>query len=146
MHIPTFAAAAAFAALASTAALAEAPTTGTTSDGPALVDGKGMTLYVFDKDTAGKSNCNGQCATNWPPAKASASDEAGGDFTLVKRDDGSSQWAIRANRSTRGRTTRKRAMPPAARLSAGTSRNSNVRAILSACFIESPSCHYAAAT
>lgn len=93
MHIPTFAAAAAFAALASTAAFAEAPTTGTTSDGPALVDGKGMTLYVFDKDTAGKSNCNGQCATNWPPAKASASDEASGDFTLVQRDDGSSQWA-----------------------------------------------------
>ena len=93
MHIPTFAAAAALAALASTAALAEAPTTGTTSDGPALVDGKGMTCDVFDKDTAGKSNCNGQCATNWPPAKASASDKAGGDFTLGKRDDGSSQWA-----------------------------------------------------
>ena len=92
MHIPTFAAAATLIALTSTAALAEAPTAGTTADGPALVDGKGMTLYVFDKDTAGKSNCNGQCATNWPPAKASASDEAGGDFTLVKRDDGSSQW------------------------------------------------------
>src|SRR3712207_7966199 len=32
------------------------------SNGKALVDAKGMTLYVFDRDTAGKSACNGQCA------------------------------------------------------------------------------------
>lgn len=32
-----------------------------------LVDAKGMTLYVYAKDTKGKSNCTGQCATFWPP-------------------------------------------------------------------------------
>ena len=43
-----------------------------TSKGQALVDAKGMTLYVFDRDTAGKSACNGQCAANWPPLTAAS--------------------------------------------------------------------------
>jgi predicted lipoprotein with Yx(FWY)xxD motif len=84
---------AAVLALAATPAFAEAPKSGTTSAGPTLVDAKGMTLYTFDKDAAGKSNCNGGCATNWPPAAAAASDKASGDFTLVTRDDGAKQWA-----------------------------------------------------
>jgi predicted lipoprotein with Yx(FWY)xxD motif len=83
---------AALVALAATPAFAEAPKAGTTSAGPALVNAKGMTLYIFDKDAAGKSNCNGGCATNWPPAAAAASDKASGDFTLVTRDDGAKQW------------------------------------------------------
>jgi predicted lipoprotein with Yx(FWY)xxD motif len=39
----------------------------------------GMTLYTFDKDTpySGKSACNGQCATNWPPFAASSTDQPG---------------------------------------------------------------------
>ncbi|HVY59262.1 MAG TPA: hypothetical protein VHA77_15535 [Xanthobacteraceae bacterium] len=67
--------------------------TGDTSKGKALVDAKGMTLYIFDKDAAGKSNCNGQCATNWPPLMASADAKASGKFSVVTRDDGSKQWA-----------------------------------------------------
>ena len=55
-----------------------------TSKGKALVDAKGMTLYVFDKDAAGKSNCNGPCATNWPPLMAGADAKASGD--CVDRD------------------------------------------------------------
>ena len=43
-----------------------------TAKGKALVDGKGMTLYTFDKDGGGKSMCNGPCADNWPPLMASA--------------------------------------------------------------------------
>ena len=80
-----------------TAALAQtAPaTTADTSKGKALVDGKGMTLYIFDKDTAGKSNCNGQCATNWPPLTAAADAKPSGDWTVVTRDDGSKQWAYK---------------------------------------------------
>jgi predicted lipoprotein with Yx(FWY)xxD motif len=62
----------------------------------ALVDAKGMTLYTFDKDAAGKSNCNGSCATNWPPLMASADSRAMGDWTVVKRDDGSMQWAYKS--------------------------------------------------
>lgn len=62
-----------------------------------LVNGKGMTLYTFDRDVAnsGKSNCNGECAVKWPPHMASASDQARGDYTVVVRNDGSRQWAYR---------------------------------------------------
>ncbi len=35
--------------------------------GEILTDGRGMTLYVFAKDTPGVSNCNGGCAALWPP-------------------------------------------------------------------------------
>lgn len=35
--------------------------------GKFLVDGKGMTLYVFTKDEPDKSNCSGKCIENWPP-------------------------------------------------------------------------------
>jgi predicted lipoprotein with Yx(FWY)xxD motif len=57
----------------------------------------GMTLYTFDKDTAGsgKSVCNGPCATNWPPLMAAASDKPTGDYSIVTRDDGKLQWAIK---------------------------------------------------
>jgi predicted lipoprotein with Yx(FWY)xxD motif len=34
--------------------------------GDYLVDGKGMTLYYFTRDTAGKSNATGQVIANWP--------------------------------------------------------------------------------
>lgn len=63
--------------------------------GKMLVDKAGMTLYTFDKDTAnsGKSVCNGGCATNWPPLKADEYAKASGNFTLIKRDDGTMQWA-----------------------------------------------------
>jgi predicted lipoprotein with Yx(FWY)xxD motif len=70
-------------------------TTATTAKGSALVDGKGMTLYVFDRDAAGKSNCNGPCATNWPPFAAAAGAKAAGDWTVVTRDDGAMQWAYK---------------------------------------------------
>ncbi|MHC8323217.1 COG4315 family predicted lipoprotein [Pseudomonas sp. GB2N2] len=58
-----------------------------------MVDHKGMTLYTFDKDTGGKSVCTGQCAENWPPLKAEAGAKDDGKWTVVKRDDGTMQWA-----------------------------------------------------
>jgi predicted lipoprotein with Yx(FWY)xxD motif len=62
-----------------------------------LVGVTGMTLYTFDKDTAGsgKSVCNGPCATNWPPFKAEAGAVPAGDYSIVTRDDGSQQWAYK---------------------------------------------------
>ncbi len=62
-----------------------------------LVGPGGMTLYTFDKDEAGsgKSVCNGPCAANWPPLAAAAGARASGDWALVKRDDGSTQWAYK---------------------------------------------------
>jgi predicted lipoprotein with Yx(FWY)xxD motif len=83
--------------LGARAALAQmAPaTTAETSKGKALVNGKGMTLYIFDRDAAGKSNCNGRCATNWTPLPAAADAKASGDWSIVTRDDGSRQWAYK---------------------------------------------------
>lgn len=67
-----------------------------TSKGKSLVDAKGMTLYIFDRDTtAGKSACNGPCATNWPPLMAAADAAASGDWTVITRDDGGKQWAYK---------------------------------------------------
>jgi predicted lipoprotein with Yx(FWY)xxD motif len=62
-----------------------------------LVNGAGMTLYTFDKDAAGsgKSVCNGQCAVNWPPLMVSDGASAGGDWSVVTRDDGKKQWAYK---------------------------------------------------
>lgn len=54
------------------AAGATALKTGSTTLGTVVVDGKGLTAYVFDKDTAGSgmSVCSGQCATQWPAIEA----------------------------------------------------------------------------
>ena len=62
-----------------------------------LVGPNGMTLYTFDKDVAGsgKSVCNGPCATNWPPLMAAESDQAAGDYSIITRDDGKKQWAVK---------------------------------------------------
>ena len=35
--------------------------------GTILADRSGRTLYLFDPDDPGVSNCNGTCALNWPP-------------------------------------------------------------------------------
>lgn len=35
--------------------------------GQILVDGKGMTLYTYTKDTKDNSTCYEACAVNWPP-------------------------------------------------------------------------------
>jgi predicted lipoprotein with Yx(FWY)xxD motif len=86
--------AAAISLAAVSGASAAPPTkTGTTTKGPALTDARGMSLYTFDKDSDGKSACNGPCAANWPALKAEASDAAGDGYTIVTRDDGSRQWA-----------------------------------------------------
>ena len=60
-----------------------------------MTGANGMTLYTFDKDApgSGKSVCNGQCATNWPPFAAAASEQSGGDWAVITRDDGTKQWA-----------------------------------------------------
>ena len=74
-----------------------------TAGAPVVVSGgiltsqQGMTLYVFDKDVAnsGKSACNGPCATNWPPLMAAEGALPSGDYSIVVRDDGSRQWAVK---------------------------------------------------
>ena len=62
-------------------------------DGKIYTDSNGLTLYTFDRDEAGKSNCDGDCAVKWPPLKAAADAKAEGDWTVVERTDGSMMWA-----------------------------------------------------
>lgn len=65
--------------------------------GEHLVDGRGFTLYVFDDDEPGVSNCTGECLANWPPAAVTSdpswAEGVDGDLvgTIERGDDGSIQ-------------------------------------------------------
>ena len=66
----------------------------TTPLGSILVDGKGMTLYMFAKDTANVSACEGQCLVNWPPLLGVPTEGAGVDDSKLgsfRRGDGRTQ-------------------------------------------------------
>ena len=82
------------ALLAGCMSMTNAPTR--IADG-ALTGPNSMTLYTFDRDTAGngKSVCNGPCEALWPPLMASASDKPTGDYGIVTRDDSKKQWAYK---------------------------------------------------
>jgi predicted lipoprotein with Yx(FWY)xxD motif len=67
-----------------------------TSLGTVLVDAKGRTAYLFEKDKKGKSSCSGQCAVNWPPVLTSGKPKASGGAAAsklgtTKRSDGTTQ-------------------------------------------------------
>jgi len=57
------------AALAPSGSAAPAATVATAPSGLGriLVDGRGHTLYLFEKDRRGSSGCAGLCTTYWPP-------------------------------------------------------------------------------
>jgi predicted lipoprotein with Yx(FWY)xxD motif len=64
--------------------------------GSFLVDDKGMTLYLFTKDTPNTSNCYDKCATAWPPLLTTGAPAGGtgvdaSKFGTTKRNDGTSQ-------------------------------------------------------
>ncbi|MGY1495967.1 SCO0930 family lipoprotein [Streptomyces sp. QTS52] len=68
--------------------------------GKVLASNSGRTLYRFDQDTAEppKSNCDGDCATTWPPVPADdVTAGVGIDAALlgeVTRSDGSKQLTV----------------------------------------------------
>jgi predicted lipoprotein with Yx(FWY)xxD motif len=53
----------------------------------------GMTIYTFDKDTAGVSTCYDDCAKEWPPYLGKEGDTMTEGWTLVKRTDDTMQLA-----------------------------------------------------
>lgn len=64
--------------------------------GTILVDGKGMTLYLFTKDTqgSGTSTCEGPCLAAWPPLLGQPQTGTGADKALLgtlTRSDGTTQ-------------------------------------------------------
>ena len=60
-----------------------------------LADAAGHTVYTFDKDTAGKSNCSGDCLAAWPLFVAKPGSKAQGDFGLIDAAGGQQQWTIK---------------------------------------------------
>jgi predicted lipoprotein with Yx(FWY)xxD motif len=67
-----------------------------TALGKLLVDARGRTLYLFDKDKRGMSSCNGACAAYWPPVLTTAKPRAGAGVRasllgVTKRADGRRQ-------------------------------------------------------
>jgi len=63
--------------------------------GSYLTDAKGMTLYVFKKDSAGKSACAGPCVASWPvyfrEKVGVTGDLKDADFGTITREDGQKQ-------------------------------------------------------
>jgi predicted lipoprotein with Yx(FWY)xxD motif len=80
------------ALIAGCATTATAPAS---TESGALVGPNRMTLYTYDRDSAGKSVCVDKCAVNWPPLMARASDSSSGDWQVITRPDGSKQWAYK---------------------------------------------------
>jgi predicted lipoprotein with Yx(FWY)xxD motif len=89
----------------------EAPDTGseysdallTTADsdlGEIVVDGEGMTVYMFDNDTQGgdASTCEGECAANWPAVTTDSDDPAvdgvTGEVGTITGVDGETQVTL----------------------------------------------------
>lgn len=64
-----------------------------TSAGSVMTTPGGMTVYTFDKDQPGKSNCYGECAMRWPPVTADGYAQENGRMSLISRADGRRQWA-----------------------------------------------------
>ena len=89
------AAGASSAAPASPGASGTALKTATIGGVTVLTSARGFTLYSFVPDTATKSNCNGTCASYWPPVKGPATAGPGvtGTLTTITRSDGSMQAA-----------------------------------------------------
>ena len=64
--------------MGSDAAGAKGPviSTSSTSLGRILVNSQGRTLYLFGRDSRGKSACSGKCASFWPPLIAAGKPRA----------------------------------------------------------------------
>ncbi len=67
--------------------------TATIGGATVLTNSSGFTLYWFALDTSSKSNCNGSCATFWPPVKGPVTAGSGvtGKLGTITRADGSTQ-------------------------------------------------------
>jgi predicted lipoprotein with Yx(FWY)xxD motif len=64
--------------------------------GKVLVNAQGRTLYLFEADRGAMSNCDGACATVWPPLASAGKPTAGAGVDAAKlgttkRGDGSSE-------------------------------------------------------
>jgi predicted lipoprotein with Yx(FWY)xxD motif len=69
---------------------------------PYLVDGAGMTLYLFTNDEPGVSNCTDACLASWPALliaegeEPTAGEGATGELGVIEREDGTG-WQVTYN-------------------------------------------------
>jgi predicted lipoprotein with Yx(FWY)xxD motif len=65
--------------------------------GPALSNTAGQPLYVYHDQPGSPASraCAAECSPAWTPLYAGDLDVPGRGFTILKRDDGSLQWAYR---------------------------------------------------
>jgi predicted lipoprotein with Yx(FWY)xxD motif len=86
-------------------------------DGRFLVDARGQSLYLFEKDEDGESYCTGACAAVWPALETHSMPQAASGVDAnalgtLKRDDGDMQvtyhghplYYYAADASTPGKT------------------------------------------
>jgi predicted lipoprotein with Yx(FWY)xxD motif len=64
--------------------------------GPILVDSRGRTLYLFERDRRGRSACAGACTVYWPPLLTRTGPSAGRNakqslLGVIRRSDGTRQ-------------------------------------------------------
>ena len=67
--------------------------------GNILVDSKGMTVYVDEKDKPGAPNCTGACLKAWPPVVAPGTANfgtglSGSNFSSITLSDGTKQLTV----------------------------------------------------
>lgn len=65
------------------------------SVGQYLADASGNALYTYGGDKPGISNCSGACVANWPIYQASSTTSLPSNVTVIKRSDGTSQYAYK---------------------------------------------------
>jgi predicted lipoprotein with Yx(FWY)xxD motif len=88
--------AAALVASAAKAAPAATISVAKSSLGQVIVDSRGHTVYLFEKDAKGQSSCYGACAKFWPPVLVKGKPAAGAGakaslLGVVMRKDGTHQ-------------------------------------------------------
>jgi predicted lipoprotein with Yx(FWY)xxD motif len=57
-------------------------------------DAQGLTLYTYERDRPRGIACLAECTQSWPPLRADKDAQPSGDWSIVRRPDGTRQWAL----------------------------------------------------
>ena len=60
-----------------------------------LADAKGISVYTFDLDKEGVSNCKGNCLKEWPPLHVATDEVLPAPFGRIKGNDGQPQLTVK---------------------------------------------------
>ncbi len=63
--------------------------------GRLLTTRSGFSVYTWDGDVKGRSNCHGDCEMQWPPMLAAESTQTRGEWGVIERFPGVKQWTYR---------------------------------------------------